>query len=417
MIKKLKLQFLKNSIYLYLAQGINLLFPLIIIPLLIKRLTVEGFGLIVLVQIIMGYGSTLVDYGFNMIGVRDVGTAKNIKRIGEILGEALIVKVILVFLSLSLVLITGFFIQNLIGEWKLIMVGWLAVLGYAFYPIWYFQGAEKMYMISFNNIFSKTLIFGLIIYFIKDSSQVHLALLFLSLGPIINALLSWVQILFFYKVTLFLPSKIRIFQVFHEGKDILFSNFIVQIYSNFTVVISSSVLTITQIGILGVFIKLRDVANSVVGPIQQAIFPELSRLAKKTNYLMIYTLTKKTIFVLMGMMALMSIGILYFHELLNEVLFSNKTTFNDFFIFIFILLVLPFGGIYTKILVVFEKMKWIRITTLISGVLTIVFAYPIMIWLGLKGALLVIGLSFGINGIVGWFYTRKILIQRITKNI
>ena len=132
---------------------------------------------------------------------------------------------------------------------------------------------------------------------------------------------------------------------------------------------------------------------------------------------MIYTLTKKTIFVLMGMMALMSIGILYFHELLNEVLFSNKTTFNDFFIFIFILLVLPFGGIYTKILVVFEKMKWIRITTLISGVLTIVFAYPIMIWLGLKGALLVIGLSFGINGIVGWFYTRKILIQRITKNI
>ena len=53
------------------------------------------------------------------------------------------------------------------------------------------------------------------------------------------------------------------------------SNSIVLIYSNFVMIISSGILTEIQIGVLGVYLKIRDVFMSIIGPIQQAIYQEI----------------------------------------------------------------------------------------------------------------------------------------------
>lgn len=150
---------LKNSLFLYLSQGINLIFPLLIVPLLIKKITLEGFGIIILLQVIMSYGNTLVDFGYNMIGVKEIGVSKNKFQIENILSESLLLKTFLLLFSLILILISGFFIDSLIGKWELLVFGWLGVFGYAFYPVWYFQGIEKMYLISIINISSKLIVF------------------------------------------------------------------------------------------------------------------------------------------------------------------------------------------------------------------------------------------------------------------
>ena len=100
---------LKNSLFLYLSQGINLIFPLLIVPLLIKKITLEGFGIIILLQVIMSYGNTLVDFGYNMIGVKEIGVSKNKFQIENILSESLLLKTFLLLFSLILILISGFF--------------------------------------------------------------------------------------------------------------------------------------------------------------------------------------------------------------------------------------------------------------------------------------------------------------------
>ena len=59
--------------------GINLIFPIVITPLLVSTLGLEVFGKIVLTQLLMTYGVTIVDYGYNLIGVKKISVAKNIE--------------------------------------------------------------------------------------------------------------------------------------------------------------------------------------------------------------------------------------------------------------------------------------------------------------------------------------------------
>lgn len=403
---------LKNSFFLYLSQGINLIFPLLIVPFLIERISIEGFGIITLVQVIMSYGNTLVDFGYNMIGVKEVRISETKFQIESILSEALFIKFILLVFSVFLIFFSGFFITNLIGEWELLIFGWLGIVGYTFYPVWYFQGIEKMYLISIINISSKLVVFCLILLFVTDNSHLNLVMLILSMGLIINALLGWTIIFLSHKIKLKKISINKVKESFKKGKDILFSNLIVQVYSNIVIVFSSGLLSPRDIGVLGVYLKLRDIAQSIVGPIQQAVFPTISQFVYSNNIKKLRKLTFNTILILSSIMLIYFLVLMTFFNTINKIMFDNQTSINELFWFGSILCFIYYGGVYTKVIVSFNKMKWVLNSTIVSGLLTISFSYYLMDKFGIIGAIWMIALSYFFNSFLGYFYYRRLVVVK-----
>lgn len=401
-------QIFKNSFYLYLASGVNILFPIFLIPILVSRITLESYGILILLQTIMNYGNTFVDFGYNLIGVKKISSA-NSDKISLVLGEALILKPFLVILSLIIIPITILVFPIFNHDWLLVSFGWLNVVGYAFYPLWYFQGIERMEFISIFNLISKSLVFCSIYILVNNQDDLRLAILLLSSSFLINSIISWCYI--FLKETIIFPSLSCIKKYYKDGLQIFISNIVVQFYSNGVLLLSSNILLAENLAILGVFLKIRDVLVSVISPVQQAIFPGITKLAYLDNKQEIKQIVSKILKLLIGVVILYFIFLIIFKNQINYYLFTGvegmRTTSFIYLFFLFILL--PFGGVYTKILVGYNKLQWVKNTTLWSCIFTLIMSYPFMKYFDIYGALLVMTFSYFLNGFLGYYYTKKLL--------
>ena len=187
---------------------------------------------------------------------------------------------------------------------------------------------------------------------------------------------------------------------------------LVQVYSNIVIVFSSGLLSAQQIGVLGVYLKLKDIAQSIIGPIQQAVFPTISLLVSKNKTTKLRKLVRNTLLVLSGIVLLFFSILLIFFNDINELLFDNQTSISVMFYFSLVLAFIHFGGVYTKVIVSFNKMKWILYSTIFSGIVSVLFPHYFMNKFGLIGALIVIALSYFFNSIISYFYYRKLMLNK-----
>ena len=64
--------FIKNFFSLTVFQGIELLIPLITIPLIISKIGAEKFGLISFALVFTFFFQLIIDFGFNTISIREI---------------------------------------------------------------------------------------------------------------------------------------------------------------------------------------------------------------------------------------------------------------------------------------------------------------------------------------------------------
>lgn len=87
---------LANVGHLFLAQGINYIFPLLTLPYLTYTLGINGFGIYAFAQVIVQYFQVFTDYGFNLTATRKLAAAQNdTQEIDSIFWSVLIVKIAL----------------------------------------------------------------------------------------------------------------------------------------------------------------------------------------------------------------------------------------------------------------------------------------------------------------------------------
>jgi PST family polysaccharide transporter len=269
---------LSNFFSLSILQAFTYILPLLTLPYLVRVIGIELFGVVAFAQSIIMFLNMVVDYGFNLSATKEVSIHReNKKKLTEIFSSVMTIKVILIFISLFILSILIFSIEKLRIHWELYYLTSLVIVGQALFPIWYFQGIEKMKYITIVNVSSKLFFTILIFIFIqKESDYIYIPLLN-ALGFILAGVIS-LYIIFVKLNQNFDFSSLKIKEYLKNGFHIFLS-----IISSNTLAVSPTIfigifLDYSLVGYYSAFEKIVTAMKNFFYIINQTFFPRLSKV-------------------------------------------------------------------------------------------------------------------------------------------
>lgn len=269
---------LSNFFSLLSLQGLTYVLPLITMPYLFRVLGAEKYGLIAFALSTVMFIKVLVDYGFHLSATREISVNRdNKKRLIEIFSTTLTIKLILLIFGFFILTLLVFLEEKFYNNWQLFYMTFIFVVGDTLFPIWFFQGIQKMKYISYLNIVSKLLFTVGVFVFIHSPDDYLLYPLLNGLGALVISLFSLVFIRKKYQIKLVRQPIGRIKKTFKSSWDIFLSEFMPNLYNNFSVFLLGFVTTMDNVGYYSLATRIINVFNSVLYIIRNVTFPYLNK--------------------------------------------------------------------------------------------------------------------------------------------
>jgi PST family polysaccharide transporter len=271
----------ENFLSLSFLQFANYIFPLITLPYLVRVLGPEKYGLISFAQAFIGYFQILTDYGFNLSATREISINRgNKEKVSEIFSSVMIIKFFLLLLSFGLMTIIVFFFKRFRQDWLIYYLTFGMVLGQTIFPIWFFQGMERMKYITFLNVLAKLIFTIAIFIFVKKSSDYLYVPLLNSLGFVGAGILALWIVFKEFGVFFRIPSFEDVKHHLKEGWHVFVSLVFITGYTNsriFAVGLFSPNNAIT--GYYAIAEKLMGIVQTFpLASVIQALYPRLSKI-------------------------------------------------------------------------------------------------------------------------------------------
>ena len=249
------------------------------------------------------------------------------------------VKFLLIFLAL-IILIIGIFIIPFMKDDQIFYLSAISiVIGHALFPIWLFQGLEKMEIITFINIISKTFFTLLIFLCIKEPGDYRLIPMFTAAGYIAASFMA-----FYYSRVLLSVKfvKVQVSDVFCQIKDgwhIFAATLAISLYTASVIIILGLISSPAVVGQFSAADKIIQAMKGVYLPISQAIYPYIGRQISIDRSKGLHKLTRVGSVVLL-FMAILSLFLFSNAEKLTLLIFGDN--FIEAIMYVKIMSPLPF---------------------------------------------------------------------------
>jgi len=354
-LKRLKSNFLALSF----LQATNYLLPLITLPYLIQVLGIEYFGLLAFATAVIAYFSILTDYGFNLTATKEISLHREDKnKIIEIYSSVMTIKFILLIMSFLILCTLVFTFQRLAEHWEIYLLSFGSVLGQVLFPIWVFQGMEKMKYITYLNIVSKLIFTIAIFVFVQQQSDVYLVALFFSLGSIIAGILSLYLIKKEFNITFQFQKQETLRFYLIDGWHVFLSRFYVSLYTTTNILLLGLFTNNLAVGYYAVIEKIVLAIGGIFQPLNQSIYPYLVKKQKECfNTFVLFLKKISTIFLLASSFFILLAE--YFVDELVLLIHGEHNLHLSFLLSIFLLriFVLPFGALLSNSLIIMQRKK------------------------------------------------------------
>lgn len=320
-------------------QILNLLLPIITMPYIVSVLGVSNYGLIGFAQSIMAYFQIIVEFGFSTTATRQVSIAKSDpKKLNKIYTNVTISKLILSITCFFILLVMFVIIPKLRVNPLIYLLYFGMIIGYAFFPIWFFQGMEQMGLIGILNFISK-LVFTLGIFiFVKSPNSINFIPILNSLGYLIIGSLSLIIVKKKFQVKFVRVSFKDVKETLIESWDLFLTTISGSVFTNSNVFILGLLTNDTITGYFNLAFTIIKICSTVVSPFISTFFPRVAiqfEQSPKQSYASIKKLLKLvTLLFVLGCLIL-----LVFSGFIIHIFFGDQ--FNDSIFLIRIMAFLP----------------------------------------------------------------------------
>lgn len=275
---------LGNFASLSTLQCINYILPLLVLPYLVRVIGPEKFGLIAFAQAFIQYFMIVTDYGFSLTATRKISLCREGKECSEIFSTVMTVKFILSFLSYLVLLALINVIPKFRNDWLLYLFSFGAVIGNSLFPVWFFQGTEKMKYITIINIFGGVIYAISIFIFVRGQADYLLVPLLNSLFFIITGIFGLYVAFKEFKLEFVFQSYGNIKEELKTGWGIFISIVAINTYTT-TRIFAVGLLTNNIItGYYSIAEKITSVIQTFpLTALSQAIYPRLSSIFSRSK--------------------------------------------------------------------------------------------------------------------------------------
>lgn len=267
-----------NIFSLGLLQGASYILPLLTMPYLFRILGAEFFGLLAFSTATIMYFTLITNYGFNLSATRQVSIFRDNKiKIAEVYSAVMVIKFILMLISFMLLTLFVFSVERFNEYWEVYFISFGIVVGQVFFPVWLFQGMEKMKHITYLNVFSKIFFTVCIFTFVNKPSDYLMVPAFTSMGSVMVGFFSIYLIRKQIGVSFIWPSnEVMIFQL-KEGWYVFFSNIAISLYTISTVFILGLFSNNLAVAYFSSADKIVQACKGLYVPVSRAVYPLISK--------------------------------------------------------------------------------------------------------------------------------------------
>ena len=329
-----------NIVYLSILQGSNYILPLLTVPYLVRILGPDYFGLLAFANAIIMYFILIGDYGFNLSATRQISIHRDNKiKINEIFSSVMIIKFALMMVSFLLMSLLVFSNEKFTQHWLVYFSTFGIVVGQVFFPIWFFQGMEKMKYITYLNISSKTFFTVCIFIFVQEKNDYILVPILTSIGFISAGLLSLFLVKKDFQIKFNFQTKEDLKFQLTEGWHVFSSNIATSFYTISTTLILGLFTNNTIVGYFAAADKVIQAVKGLYQPVSQAIYPMIGKklnVDKKLGLAFIKKITR----ILGLLMFIISTTLFFLAEPIVRILFGYQ--YHSAVVIIEILAYVPF---------------------------------------------------------------------------
>ena len=270
-------QIIENFLSLSTVQVLGYIFPLILLPYLIRTLGTEKYGLTETAASFLGIFLLLTNYGFSYSSSRQISIHREDKaKISEIYSSVMFLKSIFMVITFSVLLALTYSFPKFERERPLYLWSFGAVIGDVLFPIWLFQGLEKMRYISLLNITARTIILGLTLAFVQREADYIFVPIINSTGLIVIGISSIVIARRKLEVYFKMPTGEQMKFQLREGWNTFVSGMSINLYTQARVFIFSLFASETITGYYSVAQRLTGIFQ--VFPLMTLLNAVLPRL-------------------------------------------------------------------------------------------------------------------------------------------
>ena len=295
-----KKRLFSNFMSLSVLRGFQFLIPLITLPYLVRTIGIENFGLVNFALSLGLYFGAIIQFGFGITATRETARHRDDpNKLAKIYSVTLSASVILALISaifFSLIVIS---VEKFNAYLSLYLFTLAFVVFQSLFPIWFFQGMEKMKYITFLSLGMSLIYLVSLFLFIKHEEDFFLVPLLQAIAAMIMFVLAIVVIHKQFKISFKTPQWVEIKIAYQEGRHAFIVQLAPNLYNNSAVFLLGLFTNNTVVGLYTAATKVIEALKSFGMILTSTFLPYLSRTLNKHNafiYLMVTSGALLTIF-------------------------------------------------------------------------------------------------------------------------
>lgn len=269
----------QNTLLLYGVQISGYLVPLATLPFLSRVLGPEKIGLVFFAQSFMWYFITLADYGFALTATRRISVHRaDVDEVSRTFSAVMGAKLLLMVAGFLLLEGVVFAVPKLRPEALLFTVSFLSVVGNTLFPIWFFQGMQRLEQVALRDFVAKGLSVVLLFALVRSEDDYILAAAIQSGGVMVAGLAGLLQVWRIMPVRWSLPTWTTINAELKEGWPVFLSMAALAVTASTNVVILGFWAPAAEIGYYSSAYRVIVAIRALVSPLVSVIYPHISHM-------------------------------------------------------------------------------------------------------------------------------------------
>lgn len=361
---------LNSFINLVIIDGINYLLPFLALPFLYRTLGAETYGMVASAYSFLTFSNIVIDFGFGLSATREISlNIDNRQALFKIVSSTYMAKLcILCFVLISLIFITE---NSSFKEFDTVIYLMMGIpIGHCLFPVWYFQGIEKMAYLTTTTTTAKLLSFVPMFIFVKGPNDVNLVSIFYSCGFIFSGIISIAILRRKFDVHFVKVTCKDVISSFISSSPYFLSRVSAALYGVLNTVILGMTCSTLMVGYYDSAQKIITVFTASLAPLTTALYPYM---IKRKNI----ALFKKLLMCLSGLGIVVCISCSIFAAPILNLLFGESQEMTVLLLRILLILtafVIPSYLCGYPLLAALGHTKFTNGTVIIAGIVYLLLA-------------------------------------------